>query len=45
VADNHCVHALGDGDLPDIVLAHALAGTALAKSRRSRFSSRHVWNV
>lgn len=32
VADNHRVHALGNGDLPGVVLAHALGGTVLAKS-------------
>lgn len=31
VADDHCVHALGNGDLPGIVLTHALGGTTLAQ--------------
>lgn len=32
VADNHRVHAFGDGDLPGIVLAHPLLSATLAKS-------------
>lgn len=32
VTDNHRVHALGDGNLPRIILAHALRGTTLAES-------------
>lgn len=32
MTDNHRVHALGDGDLPRIILAHALRGTTLAQS-------------
>jgi len=31
VSNNNCVHALGDRDLPSIVFAHALSGTALAQ--------------
>ncbi len=30
VPDDHRVHALGHSDLPSIVLAHAMGGTALA---------------
>lgn len=33
VADNYRVHALGNGDLPGIVLAHSLSGSVLAKRR------------
>ena len=31
VTDNDRVHALGDGDLPSVILAHALRGTALTQ--------------
>ena len=33
VTDNHRVHALGNGDLPRIILAHSLGSAALAKGR------------